>query len=235
MKTLTFEAPSWDPDVAREAAEAAIISLHGFPGVRSRQNVEIAERVSVRTGRTAHVLLYSGLGRAEGHFTFEGCVGEVRAFFSGLFSSPRRKADLIGHSFGGYLSLLMANEFPDRIRRIVLMSPLLKFFPEDVCHPFFADVHRNHPHLSLDAPEALSRDFLDIGTKFPPGDLVRSLPESIEILFLQAREDLITPVSIAEEMIPLFKRRPDFQVVEQDHSFLLNREELSLKIGTFLA
>jgi pimeloyl-ACP methyl ester carboxylesterase len=39
------------------------------------------------------------------------------------------RCDLLGHSYGGWLTLNMALAYPDRLRKIVLLAPAASFFP----------------------------------------------------------------------------------------------------------
>lgn len=212
----------------------AIVCLHGFPGIRSRQNREIAERVASETRRQTYVLLYRGLGQAPGVFSFEECIRDVRQFFLDLISKGVMTIDLVGHSWGGFLSLLMTSENPRAIGKIVLMSPLLKFYAEDICRPSFAETARANPQVALLNADLLSQEFVHVSEKYPSESLIRSVPEATEILFLQAKNDLITPEGEALRMLKHFRRQPQFFLVDQDHSFLSNRQDLARQIATFL-
>jgi pimeloyl-ACP methyl ester carboxylesterase len=54
----------------------------------------------------------------------KGCADWIEDLFDGL---QIRRADIIGNSFGGFLTLNTALHVPDRVRRIVLISPAASF------------------------------------------------------------------------------------------------------------
>lgn len=216
------------------------VFLHGFPGIRSRQNRDIAEQVALLTGHRVKVLLYGGLGHAPGIFTFRSCLDDVSSCVDDLLKDLSReggrpKIQLVGHSWGGFLALVMASRRTDRVSKMVLMSPLLGFASEDQALSAFKNIAGDHPELCLGDTAELSRDFAQVGTEYPPERLVASLPETIDILFLQAKEDPITLTPIAEQVVQKFRRRPDFRLVDQDHSFLVDRPTLAAKIAAYLS
>lgn len=228
MKTLTY--PN---DQACGSHE--VVSLHGLPGVRSRQNRLIAERIAALTQKPTHVLFYRGLGEAPGVFSCAGSVLDVRLFFEERFASGVTTVDLIGHSFGGFLSLLVGHLYPNRVRRIVLLSPLVQFFEPDLSARFFQDLKSNYPHFGWDEGVNLAQEFHRLGEQYPPIRLIQSLSRNLEVLYLQAKDDDITPVFAAEEARRFFSCQLDFRLVDQDHAFLSNREELASTIAAFLA
>lgn len=50
----------------------------------------------------------------------------MREVFDGLHIE---KCNLLGHSYGGWLTLNMAMAYPDRLRKIVLLAPAASFYP----------------------------------------------------------------------------------------------------------
>jgi pimeloyl-ACP methyl ester carboxylesterase len=216
-----------------------IIFLHGFPALRSKQNRELADRISVLSNRKCFVLLYAGLSLADGQFSFSSCRDEVCQWFDNYLKERRAAGllavvDIVGHSWGGYLALLLISRYPVAVRRLVLMSPLLNFAADEISRKSFEVTVGTRDGLNLPAADDLSRDFEEVGKKDPPERLLGLVPQSLEVLFLQAANDTTTPAAIATQLIDLFKRRPRFEILNQDHSFLLDRPELSEKIADFL-
>ncbi len=211
-----------------------IVFLHGFPSTRSKQNREIAEGVVASTGRPADLLLYSGLGCATGQFTFSGCLNDVGDYFERIFSGSVKHIDLVGHSWGGFLSLLMASRYGDRVRKMVLLSPLLHFADEERVFYGFSEIQKENLQLALGDMRALVRDFCDIGKRHVTDQLLAQLSPHTETLFLQAQVDQLTPAEIAIQKKALFPRPPSFELVANDHSFLSDRPELAQRIGRFL-
>jgi len=50
----------------------------------------------------------------------------LKEVFDGL---PIERCDLLGHSYGGWLTLNMALAYPDRLRKVVLLAPAASFRP----------------------------------------------------------------------------------------------------------
>jgi pimeloyl-ACP methyl ester carboxylesterase len=50
----------------------------------------------------------------------------LKEVFDGL---PIERCDLLGHSYGGWLTLNMALAYPDRLRKVVLLAPAASFYP----------------------------------------------------------------------------------------------------------
>ena len=208
--------------------------LHGFPSIRSRQNRDIAEVTARETGGRADVLLYDGLGFSPGVFSFERCLSDVRQFVKSLVGSGLEKIDLVGHSWGGFLSLVLAKEHPSLIRRLVLMSPLLSFATAEQARPSFEETFANNPSIRLGNIGKLALEFQKIGEMYPMRKLLPLFPDSIDALFLQAKDDLVTPASVAQSNLALFGKTPRFELAPTDHSFLLNRPEMTERIARFI-
>ncbi len=212
------------------------ISLHGFPGVHSKQNREIAEVVAQVTGHRTEVFLYSGLGVAPGTFSFRNCIREVESRIDEILNeSTATKIRLIGHSWGGYLALRMACIYASRLEKLVLMSPLLEFPGEEAAREGLKAYQRDYPFLNLGDIEKLALELSTVASENSPYDLVASLPKELVVLFLQAKNDEITPEANALKALEYFKRPPVFELVETDHSFVENRPRIARRIAEFLA
>ncbi len=200
----------------------ATLFLHGFPGVRSKQNKDLAEKAS-RLGRRCYVPLYAGLGQAEGEFSFLKCRAQVQMFFGELLSK-NESVEIVGHSWGGYLALGLTAGAPARVGRLVLMSPLLHFFTLDLAQQAFRLTARENANLSLGVTDELAREFHALGNKDRAEDLARSISSETQVSIFQAATDDTTPVSYAENLVNQFRVRPRYELVATDHSFLVNRE-----------
>jgi pimeloyl-ACP methyl ester carboxylesterase len=208
--------------------------LHGFPGIRSRQNRDLAEALAERTGRPSHLFLYAGLSQVEGQFSFRECLAGVHAGVERILGQGEFEIDVVGHSWGGFLALTLMDRHPQRIRRAVLMSPLLEFAAEALCERAFAEMARENPQISIGDPLGLAKEFKGVSLDFPTDTLISSISEKTRLLILQSREDEITPASVAAGFLPRFRQQPLFEIVETDHSFLGDRAWLANRIGDFL-
>ncbi len=201
----------------------ATLFLHGFPGVRSRQNRDLAEKAAARTGRKCILPLYSGLGQAEGEFSFLKCRADIQALAKELLTTYG-SIDLVGHSWGGYLALGLANDHQEKIGSLILMSPLLYFFTLDLAQQAFKLTRENGPELRLGPTDELAREFYALGTNDRADDFARGISRMTKVLIFQAATDDTTPASYAENLVNLFKERPKYELVATDHSFLVNRD-----------
>lgn len=205
------------------------VFLHGFPAVRSIQNRDIAEKTAKATGRHVYLPLYRGLGFSEGEFSFRQCRADVHGFVDDLIQKHGR-IDLVGHSWGGYLSLGLAAKHGSKIGRLVLMSPLLNFFNVDIADESFKGTAKENPQLNLGKIEDRSREFVEVGTETPANGLAAKIDVLTEVIVLQAAADQVTPAKYAETLLDSFKKRPHYETVDTDHSFLVKREEASNKV-----
>jgi pimeloyl-ACP methyl ester carboxylesterase len=224
MKVLEFGTENTGP---------ATLFLHGFPGVRSKQNKDLAEKAS-RLGRRCFVPLYAGLGQAEGEFSFLKCRDQVRSFAKELLQA-HGTLDLVGHSWGGYLALGIAAEEQEKIDRLVLMSPLLYFFTLDLAQQAFRMTAEGNQALHLGVTDDLAREFHTLGNKDRAEDLARAVSAETKVSIFQAASDDTTPASYAESLVNRFKKRPSYEAVVTDHSFLVNRERALDRVLTALA
>ena len=212
------------------------VFLHGYPGVRSKQNRDVAEGIAHATGRESHVLLYPGLTQAAGEFSYQACLEDVHAYVSDLIARCG-VVDVVGHSWGGFLALTLAEKFGASVGKLALMSPLLQF-PELAVQTgiraHFKKMATENPSLMLGNLDDRAREFAQTGEAHPIDALIRSIPEKMRVLFLQARIDQITPTEIAESKRPLFSTATQFELVDTDHSFLTGRDWLLERLTTFL-
>lgn len=212
------------------------VMLHGFPGIHSKQNREIAEVIADRTGNRTEVFLYSGLGVAPGVFSFRKCISDVEARVAEILEeSSSTKISLIGHSWGGYLALRLASIYASRLEKLVLMSPLLEFPNEEVARHGLKAYKHEYPQLNFGDLDALADELSNIANENTPFDLIATIPEEIDVLFLQAKNDEITPDANAIKALEYFKRPPIFEFVETDHSFVGDRPRIARRIAEFLA
>ena len=68
----------------------------------------------------------------------------------------------------------------------------------------------------------------------PTAKMIRSIPVEISVLFLQARFDDTTPTPTAEDKLKEFNRPPVFELVDTEHNFLSNRDQVSDRVAHFL-
>lgn len=227
-------------DYGDQAAPLKVISLHGFPSIRSKQNRELAQGIADALKCRVRVVLYPGLS-SPGIFSFKKTIIALIKEFPALITDRSRatteKIDLLGHSFGGFCAILLAAKFPKLVKRVVLLSPLLRFNPSvtDVTGFFkgLLSVGIGDEVKTL-APEVLAEEFKDLSEDYSVKELIHELDPKLKLKFMQARIDNVTPTQMAEDFRQYFKCEFDYELVDQDHSFLIDRPGLSLKIADYL-
>jgi pimeloyl-ACP methyl ester carboxylesterase len=224
-----------------------MVFLHGFPGLRSKQNRDFAETAVRELGGVAYVALHSGLGVAPGKFSFTNCLHEVREFFKGIVKeasgaadvhggsgTARRPVYLVGHSWGGLMSLILASEYPDVVDRVVLLSPLLDFRSLGDVRAGFAEMVREHAQLEFGSVEELANDYHHLARQISVEEIIEKIPSRIRVLLLQSQGDQVTPTEVARKRLAHFKNRPEFVEVDVNHSFLGHaRGEVGERIVSF--
>jgi hypothetical protein len=115
------------------------------------------------------------------------------------------------------------------------MSPLLEFQTARLSGPAFEMMARQNPELVLAESAVLDREFLEMAVSDPVDRLIGGLPESLDVLLLQAEKDEITPASAMNAKLPLFVKRPQVEMIATDHSFVIGREVISARIARFLS
>jgi esterase/lipase len=218
----------------RDGSSPLMFFLHGFPGIRSRQNRDIAEEVARLNGGRAWVPLYRGLGQVPGEFSFEDCRRDVEDFISSTLASHLGKVYLVGHSWGGYLSLRVCATHPARIQKLVLMSPLLQFPNEEACSSLIQQTALDHSSIDIGNIDERIAEFVRLGKESPPEEWMSKLSPSLETLILQAQSDVVTPCLVAERKLGNFPTKPVYEIVDTDHSFLNLRSETAQRIARFL-
>ena len=125
-RTTTVPGPSGTRLFARElgprSAETPVVLLHGL-GAASHYWAETAIDLS-RAGRTVIVPDAPGSGQSDppSPETGWGIPGRVAAVSALLDALGIRKADLVGHSLGGWTAGAFALAEPHRVRRLVLVD-----------------------------------------------------------------------------------------------------------------
>ncbi len=211
----------------------ATLFLHGFPGVRSKQNRDLAERAATEKSRRSYVPLYTGLGHSDGEFSFLKCRDEIGELAEKLLAQ-NKSIDLVGHSWGGYLSLGLAAAHGARIERLVLMSPLIWFFTKDICQQAFSLTGKENAHIHLGNTDDRAHEFFKLGNAHLANDYARQISLTTDVSLFQAAADDTTPVSYAEGLVNQFKKRPRYETVATDHSFLISREQALTQVLTAL-
>lgn len=209
---------------SEERTKAPILFLHGFPGIQTQQNRAIAEAAARELNRRAVVVLYSGLTQAPGRFSFRQTRNAVLTFADQLRAeSPTGKIDLVGHSWGGYLSFQIAAHLEDSVEKVVLLSPLIRFFDPASSAEFFQQVISDNPSLDLGNLRELAAEFREVGEQLSVLSALEKFSPQTKFTILQAQVDELTPAEVALQTAARMNPPPQLEILKVDHSFLTDR------------
>ena len=206
--------------------------LHGLPGIRSRQNRDLAEKLNAQFGLSTRVIFYPGLGIHPGEFSFSKSVHEVETQIIELLKdSPQIKIHLIGHSFGGYLSLRMLQKFPQAIQSLFLMSPLVFELSRRQLEYLGNEIRTSNPTIHFPTIDEIYPDYEKTNQQQPVENFKNPPFAKTPIYMIQAKEDQITPTKTAQHFVE--DTHIQYCEILQNHSFLQDRAEVLAHIDKF--
>ena len=209
-----------------------VLILHGLPGIRSRQNRDLAEQLNMQFGLSTRVIIYPGLGVSQGPFSFAKSVHELETQIEELQkNNPQIKIHLIGHSFGGYLSLRMLQKFPHAVQSLFLMSPLVFELSRRQLEHLGNEIRTSHPTIQFPNIDELFPDYEKNNQLCPVENFKKPPFEQTPIYMIQAKEDQITPTITAQQFVN--GTHIQYYEILQDHSFLQDRAEILTHIKKF--
>ncbi len=223
-----FEKFTWLRFSKRDSHRPAVVFLPGFPAIRSRRNEDIAQYLSGFLNATVYVLHYQGLGQnRRGPFSFQSsmqeagsALRELTEFHSGI--------SLVGHSWGGAVALTQLSSYHSKLKKLVLMSPLVHFGTRGDIDRFMSSLLAEHGSLFGEVERnKILEEIYAVADGFDLGNRLQKHPLKTEqVTILQAKTDDETPPDKAREVLPLFPNPPRYLELDQDHSFLTNRDEI---------
>lgn len=215
----------------QDNTKEVLIFLHGFPGISTKQNQDLAQLYFEKTMIPTIILFYPGLSIHPGTFAYTKTYHFVKSYIQQLISKyPNIKINLFGHSFGGYLSLRLAKDFNHHIHKIFLLSPLLHVISDDFIRNYVTYVYENNPQLDRQNIDDLIRDHHVFIQNYDPQDLKKYL-ENKSVFLLQAQKDHLTPTENALDFVQ--KSSIQYKESSQEHSFLADRNEVLQEIIHF--
>ncbi|TXH94075.1 MAG: alpha/beta fold hydrolase [Pseudorhodobacter sp.] len=180
-----------------------------------------------RAGRAFLRFDYSGHGQSEGRFE-DGGIGawcaDARAIIEGLTAGPQV---LVGSSMGGWIALLVARAFPDRVAGLVGVAAAPDF-TADLMWDSYSEAQRAllmgqgwlaEPSDYSDQPNIITKAFLDDGARHLVLRAPLNLPFPVRLL--QGTADTDVPPSVALRLLD-HATSPDLRltlVKGADHRF----------------
>ncbi|MCV2873427.1 alpha/beta hydrolase [Defluviimonas sp. WL0050] len=210
-----------------DGAGPGVVFLGGFRSDKEGTKALALEAWAKRHGRAFLRFDYSGHGQSSGDF-LDGCIGDwfedARAAILELTEGPQV---LVGSSMGGWISLLMAREYPEKVAGLVTIAAAPDF-TEDGMWAEFSDTQRQElieagqvalPSDYSDEPYIITKRLIEDGR----GRLVLRTPLNLPmpVRMLQGTADADVPVSVAVRLIE-HATGPDIRltlVKDADHRF----------------
>ncbi len=186
-----------------EGLGPGIVFLGGFKSDREGTKALALEAWARAQGRAFLRFDYSGHGSSSGNF-LEGAIGDwfedARAAILTLTDGPQV---LVGSSLGGWISLLIARAFPERLAGLVTIAAAPDF-TEDSMWAAFSEAQRRElaaqgrielPSDYSDEPYVITRRLIEDGRTH----LVLRTPLDLPfpVRFLQGTADRDVPVAVA--------------------------------------
>lgn len=204
-----------------QGRDEAVLFLHGYPAESAIKNLDIARAVHEQTNLDVFLIHYPGLDRGLGQFTFQKSKAATLEFCQHLQDLGYETLHFVGHSWGGFLSLI-ANSFWNPKSKTVLLSPFLEIPQGDkltqFTHTLYTDTKK---HLLPMTEQEVRADLQALHDHYPFQTIQKILRESkSQIYFLQALHDEATPVETARQALQQ-NRNPlvNYQELETDHGF----------------
>ena len=207
------------------------ILLHGFPGISTKQNRDLAPVLYEKLAIPTVIIFYPGLSINPGRFKYTKAYQLVCDTLKQCLKTNKNiKFNLFGHSFGGYLSLRLAKDFKAHINKIFFLSPLLHVISDQLLEELVTKLYRENPQLERHTLEEFYADH----SLFVPGyrpDELKPYLSGINVHLLQSKEDTITPTSIAKDFVKDTSIK--YEESWQEHAFISDRQEVFDKVVSF--
>ena len=216
-------------------SKKGFLFFHGFPGEGVR-NEDLAEAISQQTGSTCFVVHFGGLGKGKGKFSFKRTIEQSLAYLDELMI--RESFDTIslyGHSWGGLVAINAASKLKSRIDKLILVSPYSTLPPKAMVRKILGGCIENSPALEhvFSIDEGVE-DIDSIEQNFNPRTaILQTQLKPGSVLFLQAKNDDEVPSAVSRDFLQAFPVAPEYQEVDQVHSFI-KRAELISAVKTWI-
>lgn len=211
----------------------AVVFLGGFKSDMEGTKAIHLEDWAKRTGRAFLRFDYSGHGQSSEDFT-DGAIGdwfEDAMAAIGLLAGP---VVLVGSSMGGWISLLVAREMPDRVAGLVTIAAAPDFTEDSMWAGFDADQRAKLEEVGQVAlpsdygePYIITKRLIEEGR----GRLVLRDPLSLPfpVRFLQGTADADVEMSVALRLLEHAKG-PDMRLTLVDGADHRFSDEACLKL-----
>ena len=194
-----------------------VLIIHGFPSHTTKHH-DLATRLALR-GWATYMIHHEGFGESKGKFSFLPAVEKMReiaSYIAKIHGSD--KIHLIGHSFGGFVSLAIK----ELASSLTLLCPLFTFDKksiDDFVPRTFVD-HKDN--LRYTSEKELEEGLHALLAKYPASKLVSGLSE-MDTFLLHGTNDETIPVESSRTLSEFLGSESTYKEVEDDHRFFEDR------------
>lgn len=211
-----------------------MVLLHGFPG--TERNLDMAHAFR-RAGWNTLVFHYRGSWGSEGHFSFQNVLDDVKAalkFVQSEETAREYRIDtenivLVGHSMGGFATLLTAAIYPD-IKACTAIAPFdfgaigESSDGDDKALRFLQEMFKECiVPLKGTSVEDLINEAMANGDKWSFINNAKKLAKHKLLLIAAKRDTLSIPelhyYPLVNEMLKYNAESFEYKMIDSDHSF----------------
>lgn len=201
------------------------ILLHGFPAWVSK-NYDIGE-VLAQQGYKIYIPHHQGLGQSKGLFKFTENVNATRELINQIQNqNPNLGLSLMGHSWGGYLSLRHLDLISERL---ILLAPLARFPTDErrktLVHNLFKNNKTDLEHYSL---ENLESEFELLEKNLNPNKILQDSHICPNTLLIYGTNDDVIPADLIKDFSKeVYTKKIDVLALNDDHRLSKRRPVLN--------
>ena len=223
----------------KNEAKEALVIFHGFPCKNPiTKNHDIAEIVHKELGIDTYLLHYSGLGDSKGKFSFKQSIEESTTFFENVCANKQyQKINLLGHSWGGLISLDILKSKFKLINKVILFSPYTLLLPPgNQFDQILKETIKNNPNIfKIDDFQKVKNEINFVrDNKNPQTTNIKNTFNLNKIYIMQALEDDEVPPSVNRNFHNLLNNKAHYLEIDTNHDFVKNRNKIIGHVISYL-
>jgi alpha-beta hydrolase superfamily lysophospholipase len=206
-----------------EKPKGIFVLLHGFPAWVTK-NYDVSEVLALE-GYQVYIPHHQGLGQSRGVFRFSENIKTIRHLLTQIKEQhPDLDLSLLGHSWGGYLSLRHLDLITDRL---ILLAPLARFPNDQRRHTLISSRDLNtEADLSEYTLETLEKEFKQLEQDVNYGLLQEEASAPRSLLLYGTKDEVIPAYLIRDFATDAKSSRFETIVLEDDHRLSKRRPVL---------
>lgn len=218
------------PATAKKDQSPVFLLLHGFPAW-STKNYDIAETLALE-GVSSVVAHHIGLGLSQGQFSFKRSVEETAALIAQVRSAnPGRPVTVVGHSWGGFLALALAELADD----IVVLAPLTRFPKgQDLWNLVDGLFEESPEECSVYTRESLFAEFEELGATYSFDSMVAKCRDKY-LMVIHGTRDPVLPVKNSAEFVAALGSKATYLELNDLHLLVNHRRRLLQELRRWVA